>query len=261
MSPTRAFRRAARHVIEHIPFLNRAVLASAGYRQLDEKEARAFLAAHDGWHSTRSARRQEKAYDHLLAALHAGTPRRDFTVAAEAVRATGLATPSLLEVGCGNGYYSEVFDLLTPNVRYNGIDYSPAMVDSARRRYPGGVFAAGDATNLAYSDNAFDIVFNGVSLMHILDYPQAIAEAARVARSHVILHSVPVFDRHQTVYLRKYAYGEPVVEMVFDRHALEGLMAEKGLHIRQVWESISYDVADTVGVHSHCLTYLAEVRP
>lgn len=259
MSAVRKFRRFVRRLIDRIPILNRAILASAGYRLLDENGARAFLTAHNGWHSKSSARRQEKAYEFLLAQLCAGHPRVDFTVAAEAVKATGLAAPSLLEVGCGNGYYCEVFKLLAPGIRYAGIDFSAAMVESAHRRYPDFDFSVGDATQLASPDKSIDIVFNGVSLMHVLNYPQAISEAARVARKYVILHSVPVFDAHETVYLSKYAYGEPVVEIVFDRRALENLLVQNGMRILKVWESISYDVADTVGHHSHCLTYLAEI--
>ena len=252
-------RKFARRVIDTIPIVNRAFLASTVYRRISESEARTYFATHDGWQSKSCARRQEKAYEPLLSDLRAGHPRVDFTVAAEAVRATGLATPSLLEVGCGNGYYREVFERLTPGLRYTGVDYSPAMVERARLRYPGVEFGVGDATDLAYSDKSFDIVFNGVSLMHILDYPRAIAEAKRVARSYLILHSVPVFDSYETVYLRKCAYGAPVVEMVFDRQTLERQMEEAGLRIFKVWPSISYDVVGMVGIHSRCVTYLAGV--
>ena len=51
--------------------------------------------------------------------------------------------------------------------------------------------------------------------MHIVDYQAAIREAARVAARYCIFHSVPVFDDHPTTFLSKYAYGAPVVEVVF----------------------------------------------
>ena len=126
--------------------------------------------------------RQERAYLALIGDMKNGEPRLDFTVAAEAVMATGIAAPRLLEVGCGSGYYSEVFaDLVPGGVGYTGIDYSEAMIARARARYPSTAFEVADATRLPYPDDAFDIVFNGVSLMHIIDYQAAIREAARVA--------------------------------------------------------------------------------
>ncbi len=51
--------------------------------------------------------------------------------------------------------------------------------------------------------------------MHIVDYAEAIREAARVAAHNCIFHSVPVFADHPTTFLQKYAYGAPVVEVVF----------------------------------------------
>ncbi|MCP6757053.1 class I SAM-dependent methyltransferase, partial [Klebsiella pneumoniae] len=77
--------------------------------------------------------------------------------------------------------------------------------------YPAGAFGVADATRLPYPDRAFDIVFNGVSLMHIIDYAAAIREAARVSSGFCIFHSVPMFDGDQaTTFLQKYAYGAPV---------------------------------------------------
>ena len=98
------------------------------------------------------------------------------------------------------------------------------MIARARARYPSAAFEVADATRLPYADGAFDIVFNGVSLMHIIDYQAAIREAARVAARYCIFHTVPVFDDHPTTFLRKYAYGAPVVEIVFGKQELMSIM-------------------------------------
>ena len=189
-----------------------------------------------------------------------GEPRLDLKVAAEAIAATGIANPSVLDVGCGSGYYSDVFaTLLAGGVRYTGVDYSDAMIARARARSPLTAFEVADATRLPYADGAFDIVFNGVSLMHIVDYPAAIREAARVAKSYCIFHSVPVFHDHRTMFLRKYAYGAPVVEVVFGKQELMALCRDAGLRLEREWPSIPYDVSDATGHHSTAETYLFSV--
>ena len=186
-----------------------------------------MTAASAGWLATRTVIRQERAYQGLIAAMKRGEPRLDFTVAAEAVAATGIARPALLEVGSGSGYYSEVLATLLPGgVHYTGIDYSHAMIARARSYYPSMAFDVADATNLPYADGAFDIVFNGVSLMHIVEYQAAIREAARVAARYCIFHTVPVFDDYRTTFLTKYAYGAPVVEIVFGKQELMSLCNE-----------------------------------
>jgi ubiquinone/menaquinone biosynthesis C-methylase UbiE len=185
----------------------------------------------------------------------------DLVVAAEAVRATGLPRPTLLEVGCGGGYYSEVFEtLLEGNVEYTGIDYSQAMIETARAAYPGRRFEHGDATALAFRDSAFDVVLNGVSLMHILDFEAAIAESRRVARRFCIYNTVPVFTDRPTTYLRKHAYGAPVVEIIFNRAELFGHFERVGLELVRSWPTIEYDVHPVTPEHSLCETYLLKVR-
>ena len=258
MKLRRLVRQIGKRFVKATPLLRRHILPSSDYRVLSgADEARAAAKSADGWLSARTVARQERAYRNLVAAMKRGKPRLDFQVAAEAVAATGIANPRLIEVGCGSGYYSEVFATLLPSgIGYTGIDYSGAMIARARLRYPSATFEVADATKLPYADNAFDIVFNGVSLMHIIDFPTAIREAARVAVRHCILHTVPVFDQHHTTYLTKYAYGAPVVEIVFGREELMSLCHDAGLRLLRQWRCIPYDVSDVTGHHSATETYL-----
>ena len=258
MALPRIVRQVAKRIIKAVPVLRRQILTSTDYRVLsDVEEARSLTSSSGGWLAARTVERQERAYQSLLAAMKRGEPRLDFKVAAEAVTATGMVNPSLLEVGCGSGYYSEVFDdLLDGKLRYTGVDYSDAMIARARARYPSTTFEVADATRMPYSDAAFDIVFNGVSLMHIIDYDAAISEAARVAGHSCILHTVPVFESHETTYLRKYAYGAPVVEIIFGKPELMALCERSGLRLERTWPCIPYDVYEVTGHRSTTETYL-----
>jgi SAM-dependent methyltransferase len=258
MKLPRFVRQIGKHVVKATPILRRHILTSTDYKVLSGlEEARNVAASSGGWLSARTVARQERAYRALIADMKNGEPRLDFAVAGETVAATGIAKPSLLEVGCGSGYYSEVFaDLVPGGVSYTGIDYSEAMIARARSNYPSVAFEVADATRLPYPDNAFDIVFNGVSLMHIIDYPAAIREAARVAGRYCVLHTVPVFDDHQTTYLSKFAYGAPVVEIVFGRSELMSLCSDSGLRLAREWPCIPYDVSEATGHRSTTETYL-----
>jgi SAM-dependent methyltransferase len=262
MKLPRIVRRIARAAIHSTPILRRQILFSTDYRVLDGvEEAQHAAASSGGWLAARTVARQERAYEGLIAAMKRGEPRLDLKVAAETVAATNIETPRLLEVGCGSGYYSEVFATLLPSgLDYTGIDYSDAMIARARARYPSTAFEVADATKLPYADEAFDIVFNGVSLMHVIDYPAAICEAARVAARYCIFHSVPVFDDYQTTFLSKYAYGAPVFEIVFGKPELIKLCREAGLRLEREWPGIPYDVHEATGHHSATETYLFATR-
>jgi SAM-dependent methyltransferase len=258
MKLPRIVRRIGKRVIDATPILRRHILASTDYRVLSGiEEARSATTSSTGWLAARTVRRQERAYQRLVAAMKRGEPRIDFKVAAEAVAATGIAHPRLLEVGCGSGYYSEVLAALLPDgISYTGIDYSRAMIARARAHYPSTTFEVADATRMPYADATFDIVFNGVSLMHIIDYQAAIREAARVAAHYCIFHTVPVFRDHPTTFLRKYAYGAPVVEIVFGEQELMSLCRGAGLRLVREWPGIAYDLSSVTGHHSTTATFL-----
>jgi SAM-dependent methyltransferase len=258
MKIPRIVRQIGKRVVKASPILRRHIMSSSDHRVLGGvEEARSVTASSGGWLAARTVARQERAYRGLIAAMKRGEPRIDFKVAAEAVAATGIAHPRLLEVGCGSGCYSEVLAAMLPDgIGYTGIDYSQAMIARARAHYPSTAFEVGDATRLPYADGAFDIVFNGVSLMHIIDYRAAIAEAARVAAHYCVFHSVPVFDDHQTTFLQKYAYGAPVIEIIFGKQELMSLCHQAELRLEREWSCIPYDMHEVTGHHSTTQTYL-----
>jgi ubiquinone/menaquinone biosynthesis C-methylase UbiE len=254
---------AAKRIIQSLPWLRRQLLPSTDYRVLSGvEEARALQARSDGWLLSQTVARQERAYARLLSTMRQGAPRLDLQVAAQAIAATGLSHPSLLEIGCGSGYYAEVLATLVPGgVRYTGLDYSSVMIERAKIRYPTFAYEAGDATRLRYPDRAFDIVFNGVSLMHILDYAAAIREAARVADRYCIVHTLPVFlEDHPTTFLQKYAYGAAVVEVVFDEAEFLKLCHEAGLTLLRQWDCLPYDLHEQTGHRSTTKSYLFSVQ-
>jgi ubiquinone/menaquinone biosynthesis C-methylase UbiE len=258
----RIVRQIGKQVVKATPILRRHILASSDYRVLGGlEEARGITASSGGWLAARTVMRQERAYQGLITAMKRGEPRLDFKVAVEAIGATGIANPRVLEVGCGSGYYSDVFATLLPGgLQYTGIDYSEAMIARARAHYPSTAFEVADAIRLPYADHAFDIIFNGVSLMHIVEYQAAIREAARVASRYCIFHTVPVFAKYRTTFLRKYAYGAPVVEVVFNKQELLAICQSAGLHLEHKWPCIPYDVHEVTGHHSATETYLFAIR-
>jgi SAM-dependent methyltransferase len=212
-----------------------------------------------GWFSPSVAQRQHDTFAPLLQEAREGNPRLDFVVAARAVEGTGLSDPLLLEVGCGSAYYAEVLSLLLARpLRYIGLDYAQSMIRTARRIYPGILLAAGDACRLPLKSNCCDILLSGTSLMHIADYGKAVRESARVTRLWGIFHTVPVMAQRSTTLLRKIAYGEPVVEVIFNRSHLESLIVDSGFRIVSTYESIPYDVSAVVGETTRTVTYLCK---
>lgn len=147
------------------------------------------------------------------------------------LRILPLERPSVLEIGCSSGYYSEVFELAGLQVKYQGCDYSPAFVELAKQRYPTIPFQVGDATALTYATAAFDIAISGCCILHILNYEKAIAETARVAKKYAIFHRTPVLHCHPTTYTRKKGYGVDMIEILFNESELFDLFRRHGLAV------------------------------
>lgn len=93
----------------------------------------------------------------------------------ELVPRAGQAT---LEIGCGEGRVAR--DLAARGHRITGLDASPTLVAAARQAHPDGTYIVGDAADLPFPAESFDLVVAYNSLMDIQDMPGALREAARV---------------------------------------------------------------------------------
>jgi SAM-dependent methyltransferase len=203
---------------------------STDYRVI---ERAAVTKSHEtAWRDPAIPARQRALVDEQLASLWRGAPPRVFTVAAEALRATGLELGTILEVGCASGYYAEVLaHVLGHPVRYTGLDYSEPLLRLARERYPSRPFLLGDATRLPLRDRAVDVVISGCVLLHLLDPWRAIAETARVARSACVFHRTPVAAVREAVLLAKRAYGVETVELVLPEAPFRAALEAAGLRV------------------------------
>jgi SAM-dependent methyltransferase len=232
---------------------------SSEYRLVSKAELSTEHLA--GWRSTLVAEQQGSVYQGLLKRMYDGEVRQDFKVAALALRLSGLVSPTILEIGCGNGHYSEVLShLARQSIDYTGVDYSQAMIESARRNYPDRKFMIGDATALPFSDRSFDLAWSGTVLMHIVEYQKAIEETCRVARRFCIFHSTPLLGGRETTFLCKKAYGMPVSEVIINQAEFERLLREHGLTIRHILESLPYCAGNVVDGVVNTLTYVCEKR-
>jgi ubiquinone/menaquinone biosynthesis C-methylase UbiE len=212
-----------------------------------------------GWQDRTLPQKQWAAFVPILQKMRSGEAREDFGALAEAVKATGLADPLILEVGCGSGWNSEVLkNLLSRSIRYIGTDYSHSMVRLGKDHYTDTPFAVCDAVSLPFPDASCDILLSGTALMHIPEYREAIFESRRVSRRFAIFHTVPVHVKRDTTLLKKRAYGEWVVEIVFNETHLTAMFEQAGFKIRRVLESIPYDLVSVTGEHSITKTYVCE---
>jgi 2-polyprenyl-3-methyl-5-hydroxy-6-metoxy-1,4-benzoquinol methylase len=117
---------------------------------------------------------------------------------------TAMARPdSLLDVGCGEGVLTERWARTLTPARVVGVDVADLRGEWARR--PAASFAVADAEALPFADGEFDVVAAIELLEHVRDPGRALAELARVARSHLLV-SAPREPLWRTLNVARGAY-------------------------------------------------------
>ena len=123
-----------------------------------------------------------RRYDLVNTVLSGGTDRG---WRRRAARATGLAAGgSALDVACGSGKLTaEMNRLAGPKGKVVGLDFSPQMLEVARRDQPGIEFLEGDALALPFGDGSFDASTIAFGLRNLADPVRGLREMQRVVKA------------------------------------------------------------------------------
>ena len=93
--------------------------------------------------------------------------------------------PNIAELGCGAGAFIDALQQVHPSLQATGIDYSPALIDVARRRVPG-TFSVGDARFCSsLPSNHFDAACSFSTTMYfdsVQDVLMMVDEMRRITR-------------------------------------------------------------------------------
>ena len=109
---------------------------------------------------------------------------------------------SLLDVGCGTGWFSRRF--AAHGLQVTGIDPDPAALAYARSQGGELNWMEASATALPFADNSFDYCVAVTSLCFINDVQQAVQEMWRVSRHGMVLG---LLNRRSLLYRQKHGRG------------------------------------------------------
>lgn len=91
-----------------------------------------------------------------------------------------LSGRKLVDICCGTGDLAKAASQMGAEV--TGLDFARPMIEIARQRVPYVSFDVGDAENLSFEDQCFDVATCAFGLWHLNDPDSAISEAARVLK-------------------------------------------------------------------------------
>jgi ubiquinone/menaquinone biosynthesis C-methylase UbiE len=164
----------------------------------------------------------------------------------------------ILDVGCGNGVNLPLSKILP--VEYHGLDYAEKSVETARKNYPNVTFHIGDAFNMEFENDTFDmLILSNVLVLYKneTDQLKLLNECKRVLKSDgvlilVMLNAAPVF--HISVLLSRLLgklCGEKLPQdfncLHFSRSEIRRLSGKAGLEVKEsVLASSAYGVLESV---------------
>ncbi len=115
-------------------------------------------------------------------------------------RLQSRAGESVLDVGCGTGYFTRRF-AQGSRATITGMDSNLDWLRFAHARSPGREsYLAGRAEKLPFADRSFDCTIAVTSLCFIESQPQAIQEIVRVTRRRLV---IGLLNRHSILFLRR----------------------------------------------------------
>ena len=96
------------------------------------------------------------------------------------LRSLPLERPTILDMGCGMGWFAHELSQLGPTT---GIDLSDDAIAQAKARFPQVTFIAGSVFEMELPDQHFDVVVSQEVIAHVPDQPGYVERAARVLKA------------------------------------------------------------------------------
>lgn len=165
-------------------------------------------------------------------------------------------------MGCGAGY--DAYEFCRNGADYTGIDIAPENIERTKKHLSfygySPIILEGDAENLEFEDESFDMVFSNGVLHHIPDINKSFREIYRVLRKGgefwvIVYHKnsiyywlkLFVFDHILNFGFLKRSFRErlsmveyttsdelPIVN-VYSRNELEKLLSNNGFNVENLW--------------------------
>ena len=143
-----------------------------------------------------------KRYDLMNDLLSLGQTKNWRKAATAIIKPT--AGMKILDLAAGTGASSR--PLADAGAEVYPVDFSQGMLDSGRKRHPDLQFTLGDALNIPFKDNEFDVTTISFGLRNTNDVNKALQEALRVTKDGgrlvVVEFSHPTNKIFRTVYMK-----------------------------------------------------------
>ena len=102
------------------------------------------------------------------------------------VRSLNKGAKDVVDIGCGNGFLLERLRVHAPDVALTGLEYTPEMVEIARKRNVSGcTVTQGDVRELPFPDASFDLAITERCIINVMDrddQARSLREVARILR-------------------------------------------------------------------------------
>jgi SAM-dependent methyltransferase len=188
----------------------------------------------ESWKSPAVAQQMDNLAEQQLGSPEDVAPYRTFVEAIGRL-ASEHALPErarLLDFGCGVGHYSELLERYFPGrFAYIGCDFSQAMVEAARARWPQREFVLNDIFENELDLESFDVIVAG-ALIDVLDeWERALDVLLGSGASYVLLHRQQVVDDDSHVEIVGGYTGQLTYRTYVTRRELLAIGARNGYEL------------------------------